>query len=252
MSIQSFENVKVLSVPDTVHTIVQPFKIICSGPSLSGKSTLILQFLKHKNALFKHPFRLICLCVPENSMAAHSSFIESVKTLTQQDSLLQIQQGLPQLEPFSTRYPENTLFIIEDLATQLQQSSSWLQFFTHKSHHYNASVIFSTQSYFNKNRFSREIALNCTHLALLPSPADSLHFRTLSYRMFPEAQENVLKKAMNYCQHHAKDGLVYIFIDTHPRNRMPDGFFVKSFIFPEEIKNKSVFRPVYFLPTKYE
>ena len=238
-----------IKLPEKSNIIRCPTKLCCSGMSMSGKSTLLIELMRHREKMFDCKFSVVLLILPPNAVPYHSKYIEEMKSIL--GGLLQISPGLPDRKNFDL--PPDSLIIAEDISEEIQQSSHWLDFFIHHSHHMKISLIMTQQSYFSKQKYGRQMALNTTHLILLPNALNALELRTLNYRMFPDANENVLQKAVHFCKTKKNDIEkhlpLYLFFDFHPRNEMPPSFVCKSFIFPRQEGDKIIFRPYYFLPS---
>ena len=237
-----------IKLPENSNAINLPCKISICGCSMAGKSTLLAELLANRHKFFATEFSMVFLILPQNAIHVHSTFIENLKTSL--GSLLQISPGLPNMK--NIEFPPNSLIIAEDISEEIQQSPHWLDFFVHHSHHMQVSLIMTQQTYFSKQKFARQMALNTTHLFLLPNALNALELRTLNYRIFPDCNENVLQKAVAFAQskkHEIEPHLpLYLFFNFHPRNSLPPQFVVKSFIFPRPDLDNA-FKAYYFLPS---
>lgn len=162
-------NIQLFSDKDL--TLKSPFGLIISGPSSSGKTTFLLKFIAEAKALINPMPASILYCFGENS--------EIVPIL--QKSGINVYAGVPPEEVIK-RQPKPLLLILDDLLLSIDEK--YLNsLFTAKSHHQNFSIIFVTQSLFDKKiRIPR---LNAQYLVLMRSPNSALSIRNIGVQLFP-------------------------------------------------------------------
>lgn len=100
---------------------------------------------------------------------------------TLQRSGVNVHSGVPS-EELIKRQPKNLLLILDDLLLSITESYL-SEMFTRKSHHMNYSVIFVTQSLFDRKiRVARQ---NAQYLILMRSPNSALSIRNIGVQLFP-------------------------------------------------------------------
>jgi hypothetical protein len=120
---------------------------------------------------------------------------------------------------------ENSLIVLDDLYELIDKEC--LALFTKHSHHRGLSIIFLTQAFFNKNKFTREITLNCSHIIWFKNPRDKKNIQYLSYQVFP-GKGNFL---LNVFEHCTKEPYSFLLIDLSAE--CPDENRVVSRIFDQ-------------------
>nr|CAD2200845.1 unnamed protein product [Meloidogyne enterolobii] len=113
-----------------------PFGMIISGPSSSGKSTLLLRFISEAANLIEPKPKSILYCFGEMS--------NIVPIL--QKSGVSVYSGVPP-EDLIKKYQKPLLLILDDLLMSIDEKYL-SELFTKKSHHQNFAVIFVTQNLF--------------------------------------------------------------------------------------------------------
>jgi len=78
-----------------------------------------------------------------------------------------------------------TMLVIKDLMSETNQLVA--DIFTKISHHRNISVVYMTQTVFNKNKIATTTSLNAHYLVLFKNPRDANQFAVLSRQMYPES-----------------------------------------------------------------
>lgn len=143
------ENVIKISVDsETINRFIAPFRMAIIGSSQSGKSSLLLELIRHRKLLFTTEFQEIYFCVPANHLSVAKNYIEKLKEVCPGVRIL---TGLPGLSLFqSSRVPK--LFILDDMVEDLFREAYMEDVFTKLSHHWENSIIYTTQNYFNTKR----------------------------------------------------------------------------------------------------
>jgi hypothetical protein len=117
------------------------------------------------------------------------------------------------------------------------------QMFIDHSHHFSASVIFTTQSYFTNG--AKTIRDNCTYKVFFKNPVDEQTLRNVSSQLTVKTPNFLNACFRNLDYYYKKDNYKYILVDGHPSSSMPD-FRVRSRIFPGEGLDGRI-NPVAFL-----
>jgi hypothetical protein len=62
-----------------VNRLMHPFRMIISGPSMSGKSFFMHKLVKYRNEIFTTRFHRIMFCIPPESLHQKSPFFNALK-----------------------------------------------------------------------------------------------------------------------------------------------------------------------------
>lgn len=143
------ENVIKISVnPETINRFITPLRMGIIGSSQSGKSSLMLEIIRYRKLLFTTEFQEIYFCVPANHLGVAKEYIEKLKSVC---PTIRILTGLPPLTLFqSSRVPK--LFMLDDMVEDVFREAYMEDVFTKLSHHWENSIIYTTQNYFNTKR----------------------------------------------------------------------------------------------------
>nr|CAD2150843.1 unnamed protein product [Meloidogyne enterolobii]CAD2164318.1 unnamed protein product [Meloidogyne enterolobii]CAD2175487.1 unnamed protein product [Meloidogyne enterolobii]CAD2185589.1 unnamed protein product [Meloidogyne enterolobii]CAD2195000.1 unnamed protein product [Meloidogyne enterolobii] len=148
-----------------------PFGMIISGPSSSGKSTLLLKFISEASDLIEPKPKSILYCFGEMS--------NIVPIL--QKSGVSVYSGVPP-EDLIKKYQKPLLLILDDLLMSIDEKYL-SELFTKKSHHQNFGIVFVTQ-----NLFERKIKVarqNAQYIIIMRSPNSVLSVRNIGVQLFP-------------------------------------------------------------------
>lgn len=183
-----------------------PSTTVVSGPTLSGKTTLVRKLLKCN--IYGKDIKSIMWC--------YSTFQQWFL----EERNINFHQGLPQA------FENNAdIIVIDDLLESLNEEVSRL--FTVTSHHGNKSVILLTQNLFPKNKIFRNITLNTHYLILFGNNRDSSQIQCLSRQMFPSKSKyfiDAYKKA-------TENPYGHLLIDCHPLSNKT--FRLRDSCFPD-------------------
>lgn len=198
-----------------------PCGIVVSGSSGSGKSTFIRNVFKHMKCLFDTEFASILYCYGEESAIPHD--------LETHGTPFRTHAGVPKewnLTDLGLTAP--ALVIIEDLIEQAYDSQAVAELFTKKIHHLNLSVIFTTQNFFYKSKFSRTISLNASYIVLMRNVRDRSQFAHLARQIEPQHSKELVKAYNEAIQ----NKFSYFLIDLHPQSE--DALRYRTCIFPTD------------------
>lgn len=185
-----------------------PAAISIAGASRSGKTTFVLNLLKHRRVMFSEP--------PKNVYFVFSY-----------------------AQPFFREHPDitftrsiptpraNSLIIVDDAMFSRDKLRETAELFIGGSHHNGTSVIFISQYAFIQDPAYRVISLNSTALILFRSPRISQQVQTLSRQIFGSSEKlsQIYRQA---CQRPHS----YIVLDLS--QTCPDTYRVRSHILPHE------------------
>ena len=207
-----------------------PFTCLVSGPTGSGKTSLVKEIIA-QNVIEPHPQHILWLYAEDQPL------YKSMKNVI-------FHQGIPDdiEERFNPRVIN--LLIIDDLMTKCHSDERMTRLFSVGSSHKNLSIIFIVHNLFHYGREMRSISLNSHYIILFKNPRDNQQVRTLGSQMYPgrsrffiEAFQDVTAKPHGY-----------IFIDLKPKT--PDIIRVRGGILPEDkhivyIGEQSIQTPLY-------
>ena len=204
------------------------FKIILftTGPSQSGKSTLILDLLKHRNELFTTSFSRVIYFVPSNNLEAHQDFIQKLKSVYPH---IEIQTDLPKMSDIKGD-KLSKLFIMDDLMNIVFNHPLMEETFSQNSHHQNLSIIFTTQNYFASSK-NRTIIRQTNYKIIFNDPSDKTLMRNISCQisgLMPQFLSKCFKTLEDF---YPKDNFSYILIDSNAMSSLKK-FQVRTKIIP--------------------
>lgn len=142
---------------------------LLSGPTGSGKTTFIKNFLRERERLIDTYIFDVIYCLPEGQIVDQS--IPYTK----------LHRGVPDISMFSDLKPR--IVILDDLLSNVD--SNVVELFIRGAHHYNLSVLFVVQNLFSKNKGCREISLNSQVIVLFSNPRDKQQISVLARQISP-------------------------------------------------------------------
>lgn len=167
----------------------KPFRLTISGPSGSGKTQWIYRFLKYREHLTGVTFDTIVYAYGETQ-----PIFDDIKELC---------PDIIWCEGFDHELINNKLehggrdklLIVDDLLQEVCKDKLFHTFYLRRSHHWNVSIIFTTQYLHEKGL--RLINLNTTHYILFKSFRDLTPVRTLALQIY----QNNWRKFMRIYKH---------------------------------------------------
>lgn len=162
------------------------FRMIVSGSSATGKSTFVERLMLNENGIFESGFdRVIYLQGVEtrSSKRLQERFGKRMITFN----------GIPPEQVLLPLCKERSLLVIEDLDQQACASPLISKIFTMFAHHYNFSLILSTQNIFCPGKERLTLVRNATHLVLFPNHLDFSVIRLVAQRVHPSDPKKVVE-----------------------------------------------------------
>lgn len=201
------------------YTLKAPFTMIVSGPSQSGKSTLIAKLIERRYELIDTPIHDVTYLYTEVQPAFFGRLKEKVPEI-------KFHKGLP--EEFGNDDNNHKLIICDDLMSEMSQSKDALNLFVRGSHHRNISVIFLIQNFFYKNL--RTLTTNAKYIILMKNVRDSGFASVLGRQMNANKKNLAMEAAWkDVCK--SKYGYLVVDLDANQN----DDYRFRSSLFPEEI-----------------
>ena len=185
---------------------------LISGPLGIGKSHWIFCLIEHRNEIFTEKIEKIFYFY-DPYQKKFDQFVDSIKFI----------QGLPSLEILKDA--SQSLVVLDDLIHYPKDVIS--KIFTVYSHHYNFSVIFTTQNLFNKS--IREISLNSYFVVLFKNCHDATQIQTFMRQAFQENAKNAFQAYKNA----TSEARGYLLLDFRPDTY--DSQRIRTGIFPNKV-----------------
>lgn len=189
-----------------------PFTCVVAGPTGSGKSFFVEQFLLHLSRMMTPVAEEVVWCYGE-----WQPLYNRLKDVV-------FVEGLPRVEEWSG--DKRRLVIIDDLMSETDDRVTKL--FTKGSHHRNLSVIYIVQNLFGKNKEQRTISLNSHYLVVFKNPRDASQITNLAKQMYPGK--------IKYLQEAFKDATApahgYLLVDL--KQGTPDHLRLRTNIFSHQ------------------
>lgn len=172
-----------------------PFCMLVSGPTGSGKTWLIYDFIgdfSNTTTISKSGINIL-YCYGIWQATYEKPLPANVKVTFHRGFCYDYEDYRPDL------------VIIDDLMLELANDKGLVGMFTKNSHHKGISVIFLTQNLFFQSKEIRTISLNSHYICLLKNPRDKLQVMTLGRQIFPgnstffvEAYEEAVKDPFSH------------------------------------------------------
>jgi hypothetical protein len=187
------------SINDKDLKLKLPFGMIISGPSNSGKTTLLLKILRDRNYLIDPKPARVLYCYGEYN---------SQIPLLQRSGIL-VHKGPPTDEMIQS-IQKPALIILDDLLYTIDEAFL-SNLFVKKIHHNNLAVIMLVQNLFDKR--IKVARINSQYIVLMTAPNAALQVRNLGVQIFPKELQFFLRAYKNAVESQ-KYG--YLFLDLHP------------------------------------
>ena len=223
-----------MEVPETFGQIKTPCRLAISGPSESGKSRFLSKLLQNREHVFTESFDRIIYSYPKTDKSNSTrEFIEKLQDIS---TMIEIFQGIPDIK--SMLGDEKVLVIIDDQSELVMNDSDILSVCFVHSHHANLSLVFTVQNLFLKSTHGKSISRNLTGLIVFKNLADVISIQYTSLNVL--GKRLFLEKCFEWLNEHPEyqqDGLLYLYINTHPQLKYND---MRTFtnIFPTEDGSK--------------
>lgn len=190
-----------------------PSNTIIAAPTGSGKTSLCIELIRHRNYIFESKFEKIILC--------YSIMQDSYKML--QGENVEFFQGVPDvgnLEEWSLKDGgKHVLCIFDDLANVMLTKSNIAfteALFEKYGHHFLISNLFITQNIFNKSM--RHISLNSHYFIILKYVRDLNQVNYLARQIFPDQSKSFMNAYNDAIQSSSNYDVIppYVLVKCHP------------------------------------
>ncbi len=201
-----------------------PTTISISGPSNSGKTSLVIDIINNKEELFD-PIPIDIYIFFSEEQPLYNKIKYPIKLI----------HGIPD-QNICKKIVVPSLFIIDDNMEKIDQVIS--NIFTKYAHHKNLSVILIMQNYYNKNEFQRTININTTYNIFMKNPRNKLAVMQLAKEAFPGNTKYVMESYVDA----TIDPFSYLVIDL--RQETSDDLRLITNIIPQKNKYQTFYVPI--------
>ena len=163
-----------------------PCRVILSGPSMSGKSSMLLEFMKNYDTFFNKKFDYIIYFYPEQDGLARSRHAYINQLREHVPDLIAI-EGTPSVNKIAQLDGSKCLFL-DDMFQILADSQDFVHLCTAGSHHADISFFVTTQNLYWSSQHRVTILRQMTDLIIFPGILDKSVLHTLSRQLFEDRQ----------------------------------------------------------------
>lgn len=202
-----------------------PFTCIVNGPTGSGKTHFIHNFLLSvNNNIIPAPTNLL-LCYGKEQ-ALYNEILRNAPIAKKK-----LHIGKLEAEEMVFNKSENNLLIIDDLMDEIEDDVKIGHLFTRGSHHDNVSVIIFTQNLFPKGKVSRTLSINAHYFFLFKNPRDASQIMHLAKQVMPSNSKEIVE-AYNLA---TEKSYAYLFLNFHQET--PHYMRMMSNVFNEDVED---------------
>lgn len=194
---------------------------LLSGPTGSGKTSFIKQFLIERDELIDTYIEEVIYCSPETQNVDES--IPYTK----------LHRGIPDISLFNDLKPR--IVILDDLLSSVD--ANVVELFIRGSHHFNLSVIFIVQNLFSKNKGFRDISLNSHYIILMKNPREKQQINTLARQISPDNSRFICDAYKDATE----KPYGYLVLDLHQET--PEQHRVRTNIFRSNLPRNIIYIP---------
>ena len=214
---------------EPIHTQFRcPSTVLVCGASGSGKTTFILNMLRHKANVIQKGANIT------NVLFFYNTWQPLYDTMKQEhlvSTWINDAPTVPDLKDLteSFRRKAGSICIIDDFL--LDVSKDITEIFTVISHHYKICVFLLSQSIFPKNPFFRELSINAKYIVLHKNPRENAQISHLARQINPTDSKSVVQAIRD------ATSAPYSYVVLNLHQETPDNIRIQSHIFPHEWKN---------------
>lgn len=163
-----------------------PFNALFSGPSQSGKTTMLRGLLEHHRQTI-HGVDDVILKVVWCYGKMQKYYQIPIPNVE-----VKYVEGMPDEEDVYGFH----IIVLDDLMDKLDKSPYVQKLFTAGTHHDKQSVIVLTQDYYVQGQICKTLRKNAHYVVLFKDPGDSAQVQQMSWRMFPRNRKYLLDAFM--------------------------------------------------------
>ena len=168
----------------TSFKFIPPFRVLLTGPTNCGKSSMILDIMKHYDTFFEKKFDYVIYY-----HAGHDGLGESrrnyIEQLKEHIPDLIVIEGLPIMSKVA-KLDGSKCLLLDDLFHQLADNDDFVKLCTAGSHHANISFFLTTQNLYWPSRHRVTILRQCSDLIIFQGILDKSVLYTLSRQLFED------------------------------------------------------------------
>lgn len=220
---------------DLVGTFHHPFTSIVCGPTQSGKSTFVQQWMiNHKdyvNVEFDYIYIFMGTDEKDNpTLTSLKNFFPDKVSIFKCDAEMckELETFVKNIMERKAKAKQNGCIIFDDLMKELSNCEIILDIFTKYSSHWNVSVIFITQNVFYKGKNSSQnvtLYRNTHILILFKSFLDTTTLRNIASRISSTSNSKNLNKMLREIIERHRYVVIRGDMNTHPLLRYTTGYF---------------------------
>ena len=158
-----------------------PARFLIFGPSCSGKTTFVQNYLNKLSDFYDFEFDRIVYCSESGS---------SIKTNINDKIIFKSELNEDLINTFQPS--KNNLLIIDDMMQNVINNQISTDLFTKRSHHSNITILFLTQNLYPKSKYMRDVSINSNYIVLMKNPIERLQINILSNRIEGKTKDNRL------------------------------------------------------------
>jgi hypothetical protein len=190
----------------SVEPFLHPCSIMISGPSQSGKTTLLSGILRHRRIMFNPSPRRILFCYKRWQPA----YDEIAKFAPEIEWRKNIPDDIDDDDFVDPSVPN--CIILDDLGAGMFKDSRITSLFLEGAHHRNLSVIALVQALFQPGTQQRLCSLNSSYIIAMRSLRDKLEIANFA-RQFLPGKTDIVQQIFNDA---TKERGGYLLFDLHP------------------------------------
>lgn len=210
------------------------------GPSQAGKSLKILDLVDQSDRVFERPIKQFVYVAP-GALREDCDYVQKLYDIVKKaGKKLHVLERLPAVDEVVEAFPEGDRLLIVDDLTSLPNLDGLTELSGYYCHHANLSLVYSLQNpYQRTNKCDlTSTSRNLTGRAIFYQLTDFRLYQTLNSQLFPD-RKNFIVDCLNRAK---KEGLNYIFVNTHPQVQLPR----KSICYTALFQEKSNPVPIFF------
>ncbi len=204
----------------------QPFNLLISGPSKSGKTTFLSDLLKVSEDMFVTKPDYVLLYYANDQPLYRELFQMKLinEMINFNDAEPQYQELQEKVKPYSKK--NGSLIIFDDTLSDIRPGFE--KIFQVLGHHTNCSLIYITQNLFYDNKAFRNLSLQLDYITVLRNQRNGNQIRSLAAQLCPGDFHWII----NAYEKATSRPFSYLFIDCGSKSNQE--LTLRSRIFPWE------------------